>query len=357
MLTNDQPITTGAIESPLDYRNGFATAAVPVPAAPSEVFAFSYVGISKLPVLMQALIPACVAHQIATMLTDFFYKKTGNVIHFSARFIDVLMKQYDGQPIDGGASMYLGLKLVARFGCATTATVPNDTSLPLIAYRDKSVLTQSAYAEALSYKIPGYIRVPVDPKSLRDYIYHFGIVSTLRNIGKEWYTPSWLDSAIDPLKTPVVVVSGHQTCDYGWNGQYNLLRNCWSTAWANGGNAKYDLSAWLPFIREAWVIAEIPNDIKTFLASLPSPSNFHYNWAVDMSYSQGVSDDVKYLQIALMILGFLIPPPVDQLGLYGPMTAAAVLAYQQANGVPTMGLGGHRVGPLTRASLNARFAL
>lgn len=350
-------INTGALESPKDYRDEFAASAVAVPPAPPTVSSF-YFNMMNFPVLMQAKTPSCVNHWLATAMQIHWFKKTGKVIKFSPRFGDSLCKLYDNQPIDGGTYPRLALKLASQFGMATEITVPNDTSLSVTVYRNPNILTPDAYAEAALYKIPGYIQVPLSAKAIRDYAYSFGFVGINRSIGAEWWTPSWADKDIDPLRIPKTIVSGHMTGDYGWSGNMCRLRNEWSVAWANGGNADYDIIQWLPFFKEAWVIAEVPSDMKTFLADLPSPSNFHYQWNKDMNQGQGPVDDIKLAQIALMILGYMTPPPIDQLGFFGPRTAAAVLAYQMALGIPgAQVLGGSVIGPKTRQALNIRFAL
>lgn len=356
------PFSTGAIESPKDYRDQFAAAAVSVASAPDSLASF-YFNMDQLPVLMQAKEPACVNHWLATAMKVHWFKKTGKIVNFSARFGDVLCKRYDGQPIDGGTYPRLALKLATQFGMATEATVPNDTTLPLEEYRSASVLTPAAYAEAAQYKIPGYVQVPLTAQALKDFMYSFGFVGTNRAIGAEWFTSptgtvTWADSAIDPLRTPHTVISGHMTGDFGVSGNLYRLRNEWSDQWANKGNADYDITQWLPFIKEAWVIAEVPNDMQSFLRDLPSPASFHYQWTKDMLEGSGPTDDIKFLQIALMVMGYMTPPPVDQLGYYGAKTAAAVYAYQTAIGVPGAGvLGGSTVGPHTRQELNKKFAL
>lgn len=352
----DPIISTGALESPKDYRDMFATESIAVPSAPDSLASFYY-NMDQFPHLMQSKEPACVNHWLADAMKLHWFKKIGKVINFSPRFGDVLCKKYDGQPIDGGTYPRLALKLATQFGMATEATVPNDTSLPIEQYRNQSILTPEAYAEAAQYKIPGYIQVPLTEKSMKDFIYSFGFVGTNRNLGSEWWSPSWADKDIDPLRTPKNVVSGHMTGDFGWSGKLMRLRNVWSEAWANKGNADYDIDQWLPYLKEAWVIAEIPKDMQAFLRDLPSPSNFHYQWNSDL-HQGGSGEDVKFLQISLMVMGYMVPPPIDQLGTYGPKTAAAVLSYQEACGIPgAQALAGSTVGPLTRASLNKRFSL
>lgn len=344
--------TLGAIASPHDYRD-FYVLAKTVATTPI-VLPASFQTTMPGPVLMQDQEPACVAHSVAQILQLYYFRKTGKLINFSPRFLDVLAKRFDGQPIDGGTIPRLVFKLALQYGCATTATVPNDTSLPIAAYRNDSILTQAAFAEALQYKIPGFIKVQTDLTSMREAIFIHGAVSTLMQIGAEWWTPSWNDADIDPLRTPNPSVGGHQIVTKGWtDGQFDELRNSWSAAWANQGESRYNVASWAPYVLEAWTVAEIPADIKDFLNNLPAPSDFHYVWNSNLILGQA-NDDIKFLQIALMILGFMAPVDPTALGTYGPLTANAVKAYQISKRINPPAP--NSVGPQTRAALNAEFA-
>jgi len=275
------------------------------------------------------------------------------VVDFSPRFLDILSAEPD-IPLDGGRRPRTVAKISATMGCATTKTVPNDTSLPIAAYRDPSVITEVAKAEALKYRIPGYLRVPLDLLSLRIHTILYGGVSTLMLIGDEFWTPSWADKDIDPLRTPQSVVGGHQTLTKGWAGwDLNTLRNSWGAAWANHGEANYSYLGWKPYLVEAWTIAAIPADVTDFLHSLPTQANFHYQWNENLVYGDE-SEDVKWLQVALQIAGFLDPVPAAQLGVFGPRTAAAVGKYQMAHGIFPVPMS---VGPQTRGALNSQFAI
>ena len=55
-----------------------------------------------------------------------------------------------------------------------------------------------------------------------------------------------------------------------------------------------------------------------------------------------------------MILGYLAPIPVAELGIFGPKTAAANAKYQQAHQIAPAP---NHIGPLTRSMLNAQFAV
>lgn len=351
-----QEISTGAIPSVKDYRSDIAAAAV-VPQFSGVALPATY-QTELAPVMMQALIPACVSHDITDALKLYWFRKTGKWIDFSPRFLDILSAEAD-IPLDGGRRPQTVLKVAINIGCCTTASLPNDTSLTIAQYRDPSVITAAMRAEAAQYKIPGYIIVPNDIQSTRAAIFLYGMVTTLFQIGAELYTApsgqsSWTDADIDPLRTPKAIIGGHQMGPKGWvSPTLNTLRNQWSAEWANKGEANYDPAAWAPFIVEQWAIAEIPPDTTDFLKMLPSPSNFHYQWSKDLQMGDN-NEDVKFAQVAFMILGYLAPITAADLGTFGPKTAAANAKYQMAHNIPVSQM---HVGPMTRAALNAQFSV
>lgn len=344
----------GAVASSHDYRDEYVASAI----APGVPITLPDTFHTPLPIFMQAKEPACVAHSVVELMMLYWFKKTGKWVVLSPRFLDILAKRFDGQPIDGGTIPRLVLKLATQYGCATEDVLPNDTSLPIEEYRSDAALTPAVMANALQYRIPGYVRVGMDTQSTREAIYLYGAVTSLFEIGAEFYTApngqtSWADKDIDPLRIPAQIVSGHQLTDNGFVPVLNNAHNHWSQAWANNGEAKYDPVAWAPYILERWAVAEIPKDIIDYLKDLPAPADFHHQWNVNLTIGMR-GDEVKYLQIALLILGFLTPFPADELGFYGPKTATAVGKYQQAHRINPAP---NNVGPQTRADLNAEFAV
>lgn len=349
-------ISFGAVLSEPDYRDGVAAAAAVVPVA--EMPAAFDTDLSPLgPSLYQAGIPACVSHVWALMMKLYWFRKTGKVIDFSPRFLDILSAEPD-IPLDGGRRPRTVCKVSVKQGCATTATLPNDVTLTIAKYRDPAAITKAAYDEAAKYKLPGYVKVELD--EIRRNVMLYGTVSALFSIGKElWTSPdgraSWADVDIDPLRPPKIVVGRHQMAIKGWKSiTLNRVRNSWSDDWADKGEANYHVGEWGPFLWEAWAPAEIPKDATEYLKDLPSPSDFMYNWAKNMQRGDD-NDDVKAAQIALMILGFLAPVGPKELGYYGPKTAQAVLKYQQARRITPVSP--ENIGPKTRAALNADFAV
>lgn len=348
--------TSGAIRSGRDYRDAYASVAAAA-AAPIITLPPTY-HTDLGPVLMQNQIPACVAHDVVYLMKLYHFRKTGQWIDLSPRFLDILSWEPDLKLEDGRRPRTV-MKIAANTGCCTTALLPNDTTLPLATYRDKSIITQAMKDEAALYKIPGYISVEVTPQATRAAIYLYGAVTALFEIGDEFYTAasgqtSWADSDIDPLRTPASIIGGHQIAPNGWTDPtFNTVRNEWSEAWANKGENRYDPAAWQKYIVEQWAVAEIPTDATSFMKDLPGPTAFHYEWSTNLAYGE-YNDDIKWAQVALMILGFLVPIPADELGYYGPKTATAVEAFQTSQRIaPTAA---HNIGPKTRAALNSLFA-
>lgn len=344
--------TFGALPSKTDYRDEYAMAAALPAIAPEAAAPFLY-DLSKMPVLHQRQIPACVSHAAVTILQAYWYAQTGRIIPFSPRFLDIRSNQ-PWLGINDGRYPRDVMRVMAKDGCATESTLPNDTTLPVAAYR-RAPITGAMLLDAAKYKIPGYVRIRTDKASMRQAVHTFGPLSVLMRIGKEWYTPSWASSDINPLKPPAAIVSGHQTVTRGNpSTDLNRLRNSWSAQWNDGGDGDYNPDLWAPFIDEAWAIAKIPDDVQQLLSNLPAPADFHYQWNKNLTRGQ-YSDDVKFAQIAFMILGVMQPVPVSELGWYGGKTAQAVAAFQRLKGIKPQYP--DSIGPLTRAALNAEFAV
>jgi hypothetical protein len=353
---------TGALASVPDYRDKYLAGMLAGAAGAAVLPAYFDTDLKNLgPVLDQNKTPSCVSHAWALMLKLYWYRKTGEVVDFSPRFLDILSNE-PGFPVDGGRRPRNVCKVSVTYGCCTTKTLPNDTEgLSIAKYRDPASISKEAYAEALKYRIPGYISVPLDKASMRTAIQLFGAVSTLFVIGKEFYTSpagvvSWDPKDINPLRTPQEMISGHQIVVKGWKDLYNRLRNSWSIFWNNDGEGDYNVDEWRNFIFEAWAPAQIPKDVALFLKTLPSASAFSYDFLGMPTLTQGMQNDhVRFLQIALMIKGYLDPVPAEQLGIYGPKTSAAVLKYQQKKGIAPPA--GDSVGPKTKAALAKDFPL
>lgn len=353
--------TSGSIPSNPDYRDKMAAQAVLTSMlAEASAGTLPQEFLTDLTALGEALdqnkIPACVSHAWALVIKYWWFKKTGEIVDFSPRFLDILSAE-DWIPIDGGRVPRTVCKVSAKYGCCTTALLPNDTDgLSIQQYRDRSVLTDAMFAEAEKYKIPGYIRIPDDSISdFRGAVYQFGVMSGLFSISDAFWLPSWASADIDPLqvRTPT---SNHQMVIKGWKDIYNVVQNSWSKYWNRNGDGTYKASSWLQYIWEGWAIAEVPNDVKAFLSDLPGPSDFFYEWNRTLLAGNAEPDhDVKMAQIFFMIHGFMDIIPAEHLGYFGPKTQQTVLKYQIYKKIFPTAPGS--IGPKTRAAMNADASL
>jgi hypothetical protein len=347
----------GAIPSPRDYRDDYVVGAM-AGITPDVKLPASFSTALPGEVLDQKQTPSCVSQAWVVVMKLWWFLKTGEVVDFSPRFLDTLAKRFDGlaaEPYRSTAGTFprLVCKLSGQYGCATTKTVSNDTTLPISKYRDDAILTQAAFDEAKKYKTPGYVRIGTDKGSLRLATFLYGGVSLLMQIGNEWWTPSWRAKDIDPLRTPAVVVSGHEIVHKGWQDDVlDFILNSWSKAWNTGGEGRFNAGLWRPWMIEAWAIAQIPKDVADFLKTLPAPSAFQYHFEKDV-HRGDESEEVKFVQIALMILGYLAPIPAGELGIYGGKTATAVEKFQRAHGIKWPSA--NDVGTQTRGQLNSIF--
>lgn len=348
----------GSLQSPADYRDAYVANAVaeqveqvaPVQQLPEQFYT------DAGQVLHQQQTPSCVAHSVVLLMKIYWFYKTGVWVPLSPRFLDTLAKRFDGQAIDQGTYPRLVMSLAAKYGCATELTCPNDTSLPIAQYRnDKVVLTPEAFSEALKWRMEGYVAIKKTPGAFRQAIWFYGAISALYRVGEEMWVPSWLPKDTDPLRTPATVVSGHQMNPIGWSdSNRNILRNSWGTLWAHSGETHYDQFKWDQFIVEAWAFTSIPKELKEYLKNLPKPEDFHYRFDKDLKRGD-ISDDVKFLQIAYMILGYMPPVGAADLGIFGPKTSEANGRFQKAMGISP--LSPDNAGPKTRMFLKGKFAV
>jgi hypothetical protein len=100
----------------------------------------------------QRKIPACTAHAFVILMQRSWYKTTGEIINFSPRFLDIL-SCIDDRKINEGRDMRVIAEIASTIGCCTEDLLPNDTTLPISKYRDKSIITEEMIKEAFKYRL------------------------------------------------------------------------------------------------------------------------------------------------------------------------------------------------------------
>ena len=366
------PHALGATPSPEDYRSPIISYIVNDQTSVQSLVLQSTLqtNFQQFGILDQNQEPACVSHSIVELLKLWYFLKTGKIIDFSPRFLDILsgLLKYNGYgdlALDAGRDPLTVLKILQKYGCATEATLSNNTNLSLNQYRDSSVITQAVLDEAAQYKGINFAQVnPLTQENLRKFIQQYGAVSILFRIGQELWTDkngnvTYSQSAIDPLRPPKKIVGGHQMTGSGWNASdLNHVVNEWGIGWAQQGEADYLWNEWSPYIMEAWALVDVPQDALQLVQGLPRPGEFVHNFTQQLSYGMS-NDEVRALQIALSIDGEFVYPEIS--GYYGTITANAVLAFQYKYGVaPNQILAQLQgmnsvVGPATLRQLNKLF--
>ncbi len=283
----------GAVPSPFDYRDEIASASIA-----EKLMAITLPPVFKNDLgtdLNQNVEPACASHDVVFALRLAWFRKHGVWVDFSPRFLDTIVKRYDGlNRATDGTYIKMLMQMVVRFGCCTTAMLPNDTSLPILKYRDDSLLTPAVMAEAAKYKMPGYFSVPTDKQSGRATIFLHGAFCMGAEISNEWFANKG-----EPLPIPrnqADIAGGHATTPFQWlDATYNDLHNQWGNWGRNGSDiAPYDPIAHAPFIFEQWAFAEIPSDVINFLKVLPSPKDFHFQWNTNLIQGMEVIGGIDF---------------------------------------------------------------
>lgn len=116
--------------------------------------------IPKLTRFNQRHIPACVAHATVSMMQIEWYRRTGKIINFSPRFLDII-SWTDNLSINDGRDPDVVMNLATTMGCCTEDLLPNDTTLPIEQYRDKGLITKAMYDEAAKYRLANLGLTPV----------------------------------------------------------------------------------------------------------------------------------------------------------------------------------------------------
>lgn len=381
----------GAKSSPIDYRqinlSHIAGAAAPVTAPLNIVIDYS-----KVPDLYQRKIGACTNHAFVALAMHRELRLKGAATLLSPRFTYTMSKCEDNIGlVDQGTFSIMPFKMAVKYGIATDAVVPNDTTLDFPSYVYNVTpgnMPAHAFTDADLHRIPGYVQVGkqnnVQIADLAQALTHEpdGVLIQIP-VGMEFYTSqygvqipkgqsSWFAADIFPIAKVVNQIDDHDVVVFALITEPNTgrvrvyFRNSWSPQWgAPGivltGEPTLVDCGWFYFdehtIHEAWTISEIPDALLQIVKSLPSQATFKHTFT--KSLTPGMTDpDVMQLQIALKIIGtFPFNQPVTN--YFGPITVAAVKAWQSEHNVATpqqIADAAGAVGPKSLAVLNKEFS-
>ena len=347
----------GASQSDYDYRDhkdAELAMAAPAPATFKT-------DLSQIPVaeFTQGKIGICTS-SLVSYVEWLYWKKTGVYTKLSRRFLYSVGKNLIDENNIEGSSLRTMLKVAYNYGICPDSVFPSDVgNMTHAQYMDFSAIPNEAWKAAKPFMIGGYINVPTDTDSMKAHLAKYGMLYAMKQVGKEWWTsPSgevtWDPAKINPIRPPQQVVSGHAMNYTGYDISLFELLNDWGLPWCNKDFANFFPDKY-PTI-EAWAVTldRIAND-------LPPADQFHHTFNTAMERSTKYVEEVKYLQIALMISGDLdyVQPSVR--GYYGQQTQEAVLRYQLRKKLPLSWIeryvyAGRYCGAKTLGALNADFA-
>ena len=320
-----------------DSRDHNLSAYVPMSIATAEAY---YPNLTGIPHWMQNKLGACVGHAAgkAKQVAKFHESGAETITPYSARFLYAMAKCLDGNPNTQGTDPRIVAKIMQKYGVATEATVPNDTTLDHTTYTyggNINHVPAAAIAEAASNgsKISNYAFADITEAGLKAAIQfageHSGGVFMLINIDKNWWTDihgvgSWAAKDILPLRVPTdaATLGGHETMPYAYD--YSFAHptfwgfNSWSDQWGDNGNYFATIKDWLPYIEQILVFFDLPSDYTAL--------GFTYTFNSMLKYGMSGSDVVA-LQHALKIDGEF-PATTPLSGYFGAATQAAVNMFQ-----------------------------
>lgn len=251
------PFSHGAQPSPEDlrdqlYRDKDLTYAFPFPTAHKTDLSIIVPGNVK----HQKQIGACTG-SLSYYIEYLYWKKTGKYVKLSMAFLYLITKKYIDKNTDEGSALRSVLKAAQKYGICTEETFPSNFNLQ---YKDfiAQEIPQKALDEALNYKIGQYTPIPIEPSLLAGAIYKYGMLYGRVIIGKEWWTPSYLEKDIDPIKPPKDKIGGHaiHLTGYDDSGEKtkNYGLNTWGSGWNNQGTFSFIYEDYIPNLTEAWAV-------------------------------------------------------------------------------------------------------
>ena len=204
---------------------------------------------------------------ICTAIATTQHAKKNLGIKMSADFQYLLQKKFIDKDWNEGSSLFSAMQVASKYGFLPekywTFTKLSDRKLSYIKYIKKLQAVSDKDIEKLlkisaKYKIAGYAGVPVTRDLMANAIDEsVGGILTRFALGKEWWTPP-----IEPLRAPVVFVSGHAIITSNYTGNSFRVANTWGDDWADLGTAYYlhrdykPTEAWIVYFNETKAIAK-----------------------------------------------------------------------------------------------------
>jgi hypothetical protein len=254
-----------------NFQSDFSTGARP---SPFDLRTFTYV-----PSILDAKVkggtrwlPEDIDHQHkigkCTSIEDTMHAQKKFKRKFSEDFHYLLQKKFVDGDWNEGSSIFSSLKVGQKYGYLPLEewkwTTEQDSFLSYQQWVEKLIAIPDEEIKRLitlcaPYKIKAYAKVD---KNSRDAIClaidasDYG-VACMFLVGNEWWTDvhgniTWDKNAIQPLRPPKEVVSGHAVTMTNYDGSSYRLANSWGPTWCEDGTAYSTFDRYMP--REVWKV-------------------------------------------------------------------------------------------------------
>ena len=209
----------------------------------------------SIKVFYQGKIGICTAAALCSIIEWLYWKKTGKFVKLSAGFLYFVTKICVDQNMTEGSSLRSALKAALKYGVCTEDRFPTNINLSHSAFLLQDV-PKAAFDEALGYRIGGYISIPVEESMLAAAIFKYGPLYTRFEVSNKWYTPSWLEKDLSPLRDGFPIDSGHAVALKSYNLSEDTkpfwIRNSWGTEWFRKGDGMFNFRDYKP--TEVWAV-------------------------------------------------------------------------------------------------------
>lgn len=311
------PLGFGGIErivNPLDFELGAYQ-------PPTEIPEMYVSNLSSIPPYYQGDYPTCGAHAGAFFDSKLQSDRQGTPKILSPKYLWGTIKQFDGFPLEDGTDMTSIFKALIDSGDCDLSLLSNALDTSLFSYSKISNVSPSMRANAAQNLIRNYAFTN-NPTfvQIKQAIYRNKVVLALVDIGNGWWLPDW--KHVTPARLGNKV-GHHFIVLWGYDATKVWFRSSWGNLWAMNGD-NYFTEAYVPHVLEIGTAIVLP---------------YQFIFTKDMQRGDS-NNDVIQLQRRLKVK--------PDSGFFGPITLAAVKAYQTANGIPQTGY----VGTLTRIRLN-----
>jgi C1A family cysteine protease len=221
----------------------------------------------------QGELGSCTANAIAGAYEYLAKRITGQSYDISRLFIYYLARKFDGcEQEDSGATLRLGMKVLAKYGACSESTWPYDIGTFCNEPHD------DAFQEAAEHLIDEYDRIDVDLHAMKvclaeGYPFVFGsdIFQSFEDLDHRGHVNMPLPSEEN--------LGGHAmlACGYSDKDQVFLVRNSWGTDWGDKGYC------YIPY--EYLTNSDLTGDCWT----LRRANNLDFSADISSSYEEGFS--------------------------------------------------------------------